>query len=303
MSRAISNSAPRPGRQEDKHFAATRLTGIALVILSACIFAGVGGISKMLVEVAGPVQIVWARYALALPVLLLTVRPRRLSTVLATSRPALQIVRGLLPVAVSIGMVVGVSHLPLADATVILFAAPLIVVALSSALLGEQVRGKHWVAVAVGFLAVLIVARPGFNTLSEYALYPVGAAVFYALLQIATRRLAVHGERPATTLTWTLLIGTVLTTPFALAYWQPLGWGDWMLLVLLGLVFGMGQLAMIAGFAKAAATLAAPFTYTQIVAAVVFGSLVFQQLPDFWTFLGFVLIGGSGIYVALNNQP
>ena len=75
--------------------------------------------------------------------------------------------RGLAPIAVSVGMVLGVHYLPLAEATVILFAAPFLVAALSAPLLGERVHASTWIAVAIGFSAVLIVARPGFSELSR----------------------------------------------------------------------------------------------------------------------------------------
>jgi len=114
-----------------KSEARERLLGIILVILSASIFACVDGFSKLLADTNAVAQIVWARYALALPILLLTTPPAQLSTLFRTRQPALQILRGLAPVGVSIAMVFGVRYLPLAEATVILFAAPFLVAALS----------------------------------------------------------------------------------------------------------------------------------------------------------------------------
>jgi drug/metabolite transporter (DMT)-like permease len=274
-----------------------RLLGIILVVLSASIFAGVDGLSKLLADTSSVAQIVWARYALALPILLATTQPSQLPTLFRTRQPGLQILRGLAPVMVSIAMVFGVRYLPLAEATVILFAAPFLVAALSVPLLGERVHASTWVAVVIGFAAVLIVARPGFSELSLFALFPLVGAIFYAALQLITRRIAATGERSETTLAWTLLTGIVVATPFALYFWQPLDIRGWALMFGLGGTFGLAQLMMIRGFAHAPAALLAPLSYAQIVAAAIFGVVVFHDVPDVWTLLGIVMIIISGVYV------
>jgi drug/metabolite transporter (DMT)-like permease len=274
-----------------------RLIGIILVILSATIFACVDGFSKMLAETNGVAQIVWARYALALPILLATTPPTQLPVLFRTRRPGLQVLRGLAPIFVSVGMVLGVRYLPLAEATVILFAAPFLVAALSVPLLGERVHTSSWIAVAVGFTAVLIVARPGFSALSVYALFPLLGAVFYAALQLITRQVAAAGERAETTLAWTLLTGIVVSSPFAIYFWVPLDISGWILMFAVGFAFGVAQLTMIRGFAHAPAALLAPLSYVQIVSATIFSVVVFHDVPDAWTLLGIVMIIGSGIYV------
>ena len=105
------------------------------------------------------------------------------------------------------------------------------------------------------------------------------------------------GDPPATTLAWTILTGFVLTTPLL-----PLGWGTgspsgWLLLILSGLLFGTGQLLLIRAFVAAPAAILTPFSYTQIVAAVLFGMLVLGELPDPWTLAGTALIVVAGLHV------
>lgn len=274
-----------------------RLIGIVLVIASASIFACVDGFSKMLAETNSVAQIVWTRYALALPILLATTRPALYPTLFRTQRPGLQILRGLAPLVVSASMVFGVHYLPLAEATVILFAAPFLVAALSVPLLGEQVHASNWIAVAIGFAAVLVVARPGLSELSLFALFPALGAFFYAALQLLTRRMAAAGERAETTLAWTLLTGIVVSSPFAVYFWEPLDLRGWALMVAVGTTFCFAQLMMIRGFAHAPAALLAPLSYVQIVSATIFSVAVFHEVPDAWTLLGIVMIIGSGIYV------
>jgi len=190
-----------------------------------------------------------------------------------------------------------VRYLPLAEATVILFAGPFFVVALSAPFLGERVSAASWIGVTVGFIAVVIVARPGVSELSTYALYPLLGAVFFALLQLITRHLGAVGEKPTTTLAWTLLVGGIASTPFAAATWAPLTANAWLVMIGLGVVFGVSQLLMIQALTHASAALLAPFNYVQIVAAVIFGAIVFGDVPDQWTFIGIGLIIAAGIYV------
>ena len=110
-------------------------------------------------------------------------------------------------------------------------------------------------------------------------------------------RLASRADPPATTLAWTILTGFLLTTPLL-----PLGWSNgtlagWFLLILSGLLFGAGNLLLIRAFAAAPASILTPFTYTQMLAAVLFSMVVLGDLPDPWTLAGTALIVLAGLYV------
>jgi drug/metabolite transporter (DMT)-like permease len=275
----------------------TWLNAILLMIVSAALFAVVDGMSKLLADDQSVAQIVWARYGFAIPVLLAASPRLSWRTLLHTNERRNQIIRGLVPLVISVTMVLAVRHLPLAEATVILYAGPLLVVALSHPLLGEKVRPPAWIGVGAGFLAVLIVARPGFSDLSVYTIFPVIAAIFYALFQIFTRKLGAAGELPQTTLAWTLLIGVLAATPAAAFSWQPLTPGAWALMVGIGVVFGLAQITAIRAFALAPANRLAPFSYAQVVAAALFGFVVFGATPDLWTLIGIVTIIAAGFYV------
>jgi drug/metabolite transporter (DMT)-like permease len=199
-------------------------------------------------------------------------------------------------------MVLGVRYLPLAEATVILFASPFLIVALAGPVLGERVRPASWIGVVAGFAAVVIVARPGFGEMSYYALFPLAAAAFYTIYQLITRGLAVKGERPRTTLVWTLTIGAAIATPLALMTWEPVSARGWMLMVSLGLVFALAQFLMIQAFAHAPAGVLAPFAYAQIVAATIVGVVFFDAVPDFWTLLGVAMIVSAGVWIAREQR-
>jgi drug/metabolite transporter (DMT)-like permease len=274
-----------------------RLRGIAILIASASLFGAVDGISKILAETQSLGQIVLTRYALAVPVLLAATPRAEWRTLFHTERSGMQVLRACAPIVISFAMVLAVRYLPLADATAILFAGPFLVVALSAPLLGERVALSSWIGVIVGFAAVLIVARPGFSDLSRYVVFPLTAAVFYALFQLITRRLAAAGENPNTTLAWTLATGTLFAAPIAFLTWIPPSLTAWLLMIALGLVFGAAQALLVRAFRHAPANVLTPFSYTQILAATVFGMLVFGAVPDRWTLIGIALLIGAGVYV------
>ncbi len=254
------------------------------------------GLAKLLAGDYSVVQIVWARYAFAVPVILAIARPAAWPGLLRAERPSLQAVRGLMPVFANVTVILGVSLMPLADATAISFASPLLVVALSAPLLGERVSVHSWTGVACGFAGVLIIARPGAGTLAWAALFPLATALIFALYQILTR-LVSRNTDPIVTLAWTVAVGLVPTTPLLFPYWHPVRLSDWPLLILSGLLFGAGQFLLIRAFAMAPAGVLAPFTYAQIVAAVVFGALVFGDVPDLWTTVGTAVVILAGVYV------
>jgi drug/metabolite transporter (DMT)-like permease len=274
-----------------------QLRGIVYLVVSVSLFGIVDGLSKILAPSLSFGQIVLGRYALALPLLLAVAGPAGWTALFTTRRPGLQLLRGLTPLIVGGVMVIAVHHLPLAEATVILFAGPFIVVAMSGRFLGEKVGLASYAAVAIGFLAVVVVARPGFGQLSWYTIFPLVGAVFYALLQLLTRKLADAGEDADTTLAWTLAVGIVAATPLALATWAEVTPTGWILLLLLGAVFGAAQLLLARAFLYAPANILTPFSYAQIIAATVFGLVVFGDVPDLWTVVGILLIIGAGFTV------
>lgn len=185
---------------------------ILFFVAGVSLFAIMDGLGKFLAGDFPLLQLVWARYAFAIPIILATTSPVGWQSLLSCERPLLQAARGLLPLVASAAVLLGLRLMPLADATAITFAAPLFVVALSAPILRERVGTAAWVGVGLGFGGVLIVARPGLGSISWAALLPLATAFLFGLYQVLTR-LASRSDSPATTLAWTILTGFVLTTP------------------------------------------------------------------------------------------
>lgn len=272
------------------------LTAALLLTCAATLFAIMDGIGKSLTDVHSVAQIVWARYAFAVPVVLAAAGPTRWRDLLACERPVLQGLRALLPLLASVSVIVGLILMPLADFTAIGFVSPLIVVALSAPLLREKVTALTWLGVLCGFVGVLVIVRPGIGTVSWAAVFPLFTALSFALYQVLTRIVS-RGDEPIVTLAWTIVVGLVVTSAVVPFQWQPVSAWSVALLVASGLLFGLAHFLVIRAYGMAPAAFLAPFTYAQIVAATIIGALAFGHIPDIWTMAGsgIIVVAGLGV--------
>jgi drug/metabolite transporter (DMT)-like permease len=271
------------------------LPAIGLVLLSVALFSIMDALSKILAARLDAIEIVWGRYLVILALLapLVGRDPRSL----LAARPALQAVRGICLFASAVLFIAGLAFLPLADASAIAFASPMVVTALSIPILGEQVGIRRWSAVAAGFVGVLIVIRPGTGAFDAAALLPLLSAACWALSIVLTRRMGRH-DKPLTTLLYSTVVGLVLSSLALPFVWRPASVADWMLIIAMGGLNAGGQYFLIAGLMRGAASLLAPFTYSQIVWSTLLGYLIFGALPTVWTWSGAALIVASGVYIA-----
>ena len=211
----------------------------------------------------------------------------------------LLLLRGLMLATVATCFMTALTWMPLAEATAIYFTAPLLMVALSPWLLGEQVRRSRWVAVTVGFAGMLLIVRPGGDLPLLGTLLMAVAAVCYAIFQLLTRRLAGLVPSPVQ-YAWTALIClivTLLPAPFFLPAQTP-PWGDILLLLLGGACSGGAQWLLLLAFERVDASTLAPLNYFQLLLAVAFSTFWFNRPPDALATAGILLIIMAGLYLA-----
>ncbi len=165
------------------------LRGISWMLLVMLMFASMDALAKYLTQFYPVPQVVWARYS-AHVLLLALLLNRRLPALMVTRHLKLQLLRSLLLFLTTGLFFTGLSYLALVEASVIMFLSPLIVTALAAPLLGEKIGPRRWAGVVVGFIGVMIIIRPGSDSLQWAAIFPLAAACTYALYQVATRRLA-----------------------------------------------------------------------------------------------------------------
>lgn len=275
------------------------LRGVLLMCLAVTMFTTMNTIVKTIYDLYPITEMVWLRYSFHTLFVMALFAPR-LPVLFRTYSLKVQALRGGLVVTSAACMFTAVGLMPLATAVSITFVAPLIVVALSMTVLGERVTWDRWVAVICGFGGVLVIIRPGFGG-GWAVLLPVAAAILYALYQIITRRIAMV-ENPYASTVYPALCGAL-----ALAVVQPFNWvwpepAHWGLFLACGMLGAAGHFFVIQAYARADASVVAPFVYTEIVGATIWGYAVFHELPDIWTFVGAVIVAASGIWVVLSER-
>lgn len=273
--------------------------GIAYRVLAMACMACLSALVKWTGSRGIPVfEIIFFRNAFAFLPLGLYIWRTTGFEVLRTQRPLGHLVRSAVGLT---GMVCGfsaVQHLPLTEATALQFASPLFMTALSALILAEPVGRHRWGAVIVGFVGVLIMARPApghFNLpgVTLGLLSALGAAgAMVAIRQIA------NTERGPTIVFYFTLGGTALGLVGSLAFgWVTPDATTLGMLVLAGLIGGVGQLFLTEALRVAPVGVVAPFDYTQLVWAAGIGLLIWGELPRVTTLVGAVIVAASGVYI------
>jgi drug/metabolite transporter (DMT)-like permease len=275
-----------------------RLTGIALMCGAVALFSALDAIAKYLGGHLDTIQVVAVRFVSAFLIAFVFSNPIVRPGLMRSTRPGLQVVRGLMLVCTTICNFMAFRYLQLDEALAILFATPFLVAVLAGPLLGEWVGWRRWTAIAVGFLGVLIIIRPGISGGMQWAaLFSVAAAVFYAFYGITTRMVS-HGDASETTLFYGNLVAVAVMAPLLPFVWSgPVSWLDLALMAAMGAIGSASHYLLIAAHRRAPASVLSPFIYTQIVWAVALGYLVFANVPTRWTLIGSAVVIASGLYL------
>lgn len=209
--------------------------------------------------------------------------------------PVMTALRGLFVTGSAACVVTAVSLMPLDEAYPLVFATPLIITALAGPVLGEKVGWHRWGAVIAGFAGVLIIVRPGYGDLGLGHGLALMAAVCFACGALILRRI---GDEHTAPLLIILLITTHLVAlPFALVDWQPITWPALGVMAISGIAAGFAQIFLVLAYRLAPAVVVAPFQYTQLLWGVLFGLLLFGDVPRWITLAGASLVIVSGLYI------
>ncbi|MEL6289696.1 MAG: DMT family transporter [Pseudomonadota bacterium] len=266
------------------------ITGITLAALN-------GALMKVLSQDMSEFMIVWARYAGFALLMLPLVVARDGAGAFSPARPGLQVLRALAMATATVCFVAGARTLNFADAIAIIYIYPFILVLLAPVFLGERVPTVAWVGVVGGFIGVLVVMRPSFDRLDADALLVLFCGLMVAIHLLLNRKLAPLSD-PMKTSFWGALIvalGLAVTLPFV---WQTPDRHQMLLLGGIAATSAVGQSIILYAFSRAEASALAPFTYSEIVGAIVIAWLIFGTVPDSISWLGMALIVASGVIVA-----
>ena len=280
------------------------LRGIALFMLALMLFASLDATSKYLAAFFAVPLLVWARYVVHFLLMLVFVAPSMRAELVRTANLKLQVVRALALLATTGSGMAAFRVMPLAEATAVVFLAPLLVTLLAGPFLGERIGAGRWVAVVVGFAGVLLIARPGGALNLAGVLWALAGAACYAAYQLLTRRLS-HAEHPLTLLFYTALVGTAVMSLALPWFWFEFAPAprQWLMIASLGVYGGVGHFILIRAFRLAPASTLTPFGYTQLIWAGLLGWMVFGHIPDAMSTAGMAVIAASGLWLALGERP
>lgn len=262
--------------------------------LGMFLFSAVDAGAKYLTEGLHPFQIVWTRQLglLAAACFLLT---RYGLPLFRTGHPRLQVTRGFVAAGSATCFIFAVNYVPLADAVAISFVAPFMVTLMGAMILREPVGLRRWAAVTLGFIGCLIVIRPGMGVVHPAAGLVLIAAALFAVRQIISRALS-DTDSTATTIAYTAFVGSAaLTLPLPFVWQWP---NPQQLAILVGIatLAAFAEIAVIKALELAMAVVVAPVQYMLMIWGTFYGWLLFDQLPDGWTWAGTAIIVATGVY-------
>lgn len=276
------------------------LAGIAYMCLGIAMFSLNDVMGKWLLGTYGVGQLLLIRSAAALAVLSPAMVREGAAALLQPPQPALQVLRVALSTLEVAFFYWAVSSMPLAETVTFYLAGPIYVALLARPLLGETLPLRRWAAISVGFAGVVLALNPGGAVFGWPALIAFAGSFAFALSMIVTR--LVRGTSDTVLVAWqtvaALLVGAVMA---------PFGWTmptprDLALLGLLGIVAMLAHVATNRSLKLAPANVVVPYQYTLIVWAVLFGWLVFGDVPAWTTLAGAAIIIGAGVWIFLDER-
>ncbi|NEU94965.1 DMT family transporter [Bradyrhizobium uaiense] len=276
-----------------------RLAGIGLMLLSIFMFSFGDAMGKFIVATYSVGQLLWLRACAALLVLLPIVWKRR-ADFLHLERPWMQLLRVTLSTLEVAAFFLATVYLPLADVITYYLAGPIFVTAMSGLVLGEHIGWRRWTAILVGFCGVLIALRPSAQTISWPAMIALGGSLSFAVLMLITRSLRATPDIVLATSQFggTFILGLVLS---------PIGWvtptpGSLVLFFTAGIISVAALLCVNRSLKLAPASVVVPYQYSMIVWAVIFGFVVFGDVPSWATIIGAAIIIAAGLYIFVREQ-
>ena len=272
------------------------------MICAVTLFSVMDTGAKYLSERYPVVMVAWARFFFNVAIMLVVLGPVFGRRLIATRRPRLQIVRGIALGLSSILFVSALPHMRLADASAVSFVAPMLVTLGAVHVFRQRAPAGTWLALAASFAGVLLVIQPGSATFTWAALLPLGTAIFAAIYQLLTSRVAGVDDPTATLFIGALICAIALTVPVPFYWTWPRSIADGVLFAGIGAVGAFSHYLIIRAFGYAPAVVLAPFAYLQIVAALLLGWLVFGNYPGPMSLFGMALIVVTGVTMGMRQR-
>ena len=230
-------------------------------------------------------------------ILYFLIMPRdRIKNFYYTKRPGLHFLRCLFGLIALIAIFIALRNLPLATVVSISFAAPIFTTIFSIFFLSEKVGPYRWLAVFIGFVGIIIITEPGFDSLNVYYIYPIIFCLGLSYVAIAIRQLS------STEPVWLISLNFSAVITFASLFTIPFGWimpdvKDLILLCMIGFLGGFANLWLSQSFKLSEVSLVSPLKYLSLVFGIIFGYLIWNEVPTVKTILGALLVVASSLII------
>ncbi|PJI86403.1 EamA-like transporter family protein [Yoonia maricola] len=260
-------------------------------------------------------QVVLIRSVIGLLIIVAVIAPLTTGWGIArTKKLRMHMLRGLCVVFANMTFFLGLAAMSLADAVAIFFISPLVITLFSVLFLGEVVGPRRWAAIAVGFIGILVMMRPGTDAFQVASVLPLAAAFCYAGIHIITRRIG--GTESAATMAFYIQIMFIIvgvsfglivgdgrfgdqSDPSLAFLFRAWSWpvpADYPVFLIIGIGIAVAGYLISQAYRVAEASYVAPFEYLALPMSVVWGMVVFDEFPGGWDYFGMALILGAGLF-------
>ncbi|NQW08045.1 MAG: DMT family transporter [Candidatus Pelagibacter sp.] len=262
--------------------------GLFCMFLSVCAFS----VMDLLVKWSGDYptgQVLFFRGFFGILPTYFFIPKDKLRTFYKTKRPKEHLFRCIIGLVALVAIVIALRELPLAIVVSLSYAAPLFITILSILLLSEKVGIFRWAAVLIGFIGVVVISEPGFKEMNFLYFLPIIFCIGMAFVTIAIRKLS------TTEPTWLISIFFTITISIAGLTTIPMGWvmpnfQDFILLALIGVTGGAANLLLTQSYKLSEVSLVAPLKYLSLVFAIIFGYMIWNEIPTLKTLIGASLV-------------
>ena len=213
-----------------------------------------------------------------------------------TSRPLLHFKRCMAGIIALISIVIALRNLPLATVVSVTFAAPIFTTIFSIFLLNEKVGFYRWLAVMVGFIGIIVISEPGFSSLNFYFILPIIFCLGLSYVAITIRRLST--TEPVWLIGFFFSISIMILSFFTFYQnWLLPNLVDLFLLSMIGILGGLANLWLTQSYKLSEVSLVTPVKYLALVFAIIFGYLIWDEIPTIKTLFGAILVIASSIII------
>lgn len=298
----------------------SNVKGIGFLILATFVISIQNIVIKWIGGDYSALEIVALRSLVALPFILVFYRYEGQRGLPTTKQPKLEYIRGLFLFLSYTTFMMGLAALPLAEIEAIRFSGPLMITLLSVVMLGEMVGSRRWLALVIGFIGVLLIVRPGSSTFNLGAVFVLLSVLFYALVVILTRKLQTSDSSATMAYYSSLvyLVAALMLIPlpfvvgevpdahasiaFLIRPWSTPTLLNGLIIAGLGLVWASWMYLLSRAYSLAQASVAAPFEYVSLPINMMWGFLIWGEIPTRLTLVGAFLTLGSGLYVLYRER-